>query len=536
MAVLRYNKQLHEELISGRKRAIAWGRSQDAHIRLHTASYEFEAVIDGMRAEAAPEESFAEKPVWGPTALNRLDPAKYVIVVMADAKQFGAQICEQVADYGDFELTLPFDPSRHIDQQALSEQLISAVTPGTATTQSKDNDTVVLCLPNLFKGGADKQMVLLALGLTLLSKKVYLVTHGPDAKGTEDWQAMLEFHGVVRVFAPELREQSLDALCSVNQKLTGLLPPRFVNLFNTLVNTIEGFKPSLVVSFLDNANILASLAASRFPGIKVVLSGRSQAPVNVPGFSTMLDFPVMQKLYQHGLQNEEVSLVCNSPSGQQSYGQWLEDNGQDIKFIENAVYLEKTEHQPIRQTLGFSESGRLVCGVMRLIDSKRPLDFVRGVHQAHLKFSDICAVIVGDGPMYAEVAKCIASLNAQAYIKLVGLQESALPYLAVSDAFLHTSCVEGTANVLLEAQAMGLPVFAYEAKETRHAVRKAELHMADDGDVDGLAALIATRLEHRTDKYTADGNDFSDAIRMAREYLAQSEEGEDNSLSVKRLG
>lgn len=66
-------------------------------------------------------------------------------------------------------------------------------------------------------------------------------------------------------------------------------------------------------------------------------------------------------------------------------------------------------------------------------------------------------LVVGDGPLRAEVEAGIQSRGLNGFVHLAGLQEETQPYFAAFDAYLMTSEFEGLPIALLEAMAMGVP-------------------------------------------------------------------------------
>lgn len=522
--MITYQAALHQTLCKGERQAWAWGVSKDAHIQLTRAPYRFEGVIDGLHASGDAVGAIADVPVYGCKKLSCLNPKKIVIVVFADINVFAEQIERQVAAVGVFELTRPFDYWQHHEQETLLTPLLDLIKPRQSKPLPQGQNRILLALPNLFKGGADKQMVLLALGLKKQGHDVTLFTYGEDAKGTVQWQQWLRDAGVKREHAKDISLQSQASLTLEGVELSQLMAPRFANMLLSLVALIQKIQPDICISFMDNMNLLLGMANAYAGQGVTLMSCRSQAPVDVPGFETMLDFSVMCSLYQLLLVHDNNRLLCNSDSGRESYAAWIGLDIKQIACIANALYLEAVKSWNIRARLNISESALVVCGVMRLIESKRPLMFIDVVYQAKLKCSNIVAVIVGDGPLYKAAQQRIDKLHAQDYIKLVGLQESALPFLAESDALLHTSCVEGTANVLLEAKALKVPVYGFDSTQTIDALNSAQCYLSAEGDQQALANLLAKTLCFRNSKVFANGEDFDDVQRMAREYVGLAEQ------------
>jgi glycosyltransferase involved in cell wall biosynthesis len=104
------------------------------------------------------------------------------------------------------------------------------------------------------------------------------------------------------------------------------------------------------------------------------------------------------------------------------------------------------------------QGGRLVVGMMRLTEEKRPLlfaDIARAVADANPRVS---FALAGAGPLSDEVRALAAPLGAR--FRLLGARSDAATVLAAADLVLLTSRAEGTPNVLLESQLLGVPVVA----------------------------------------------------------------------------
>ena len=82
------------------------------------------------------------------------------------------------------------------------------------------------------------------------------------------------------------------------------------------------------------------------------------------------------------------------------------------------------------------------------------LEVARRVREA---VPEVHFLLVGDGPLRAEVEAGIRERGLESVVHLAGLQEETRPYFAAFDAYLMTSQFEGLPIALLEAMAMGVP-------------------------------------------------------------------------------
>jgi glycosyltransferase involved in cell wall biosynthesis len=113
----------------------------------------------------------------------------------------------------------------------------------------------------------------------------------------------------------------------------------------------------------------------------------------------------------------------------------------------------------------------LLC-VARMTPKKGHIDLLQAVARARSEVPDLSLRLVGDGPLRPRIERTIEDLDLSGAVELTGWQGSddVRRHLDASDAFVLCSKVapggdrEGTPTVLVEAQAIGLPVIA-----TRHA-------------------------------------------------------------------
>jgi glycosyltransferase involved in cell wall biosynthesis len=98
--------------------------------------------------------------------------------------------------------------------------------------------------------------------------------------------------------------------------------------------------------------------------------------------------------------------------------------------------------------------------VFRLSEEKRPLLFLDICESVKSAVPNMQVLIAGIGPMEAKLAAEIQQRGITDYVKLLGRRNDICELMRVSSLLLLTSVFEGTPNVVLEAQALGLPVVA----------------------------------------------------------------------------
>ena len=129
----------------------------------------------------------------------------------------------------------------------------------------------------------------------------------------------------------------------------------------------------------------------------------------------------------------------------------------------------------------------------RLVKPKRVDLFLQALAEARRRRPEICGLVVGDGPLRADLESLAAGLNLldNGGVQLLGHRSDVAALLAHSDVLASTSEYEGFPNVLLEAMAARLPVVATPAGDSPRIVQDGEtgflLPLAADQAVQALA-------------------------------------------------
>ncbi len=245
--------------------------------------------------------------------------------------------------------------------------------------------------------------------------------------------------------------------------------------------------PDVVQAWLDHANICAGVAALAVGVPRVVLTFRSLNPTHFPAWCQ----PWMLPWYRVLAADARVRMCANSEAGADDYARWIGIDRARIGVVRNGLdpsvltSADDARRAALRDELG--AAGRpLVVGVFRIGDEKQPLLFADVARRVLAKEPRALFCVAGDGPMRDELARAAAPMGGS--FRLLGRRNDAIALLATADVALLTSRVEGTPNVLVEAQAMGTPVVATKVGGIPDAVRDGETGiLADSGDAEALS-------------------------------------------------
>jgi glycosyltransferase involved in cell wall biosynthesis len=170
-----------------------------------------------------------------------------------------------------------------------------------------------------------------------------------------------------------------------------------------------------------------------------------------------------------------------------------------VQVIWNGINLTRfgsaaPPRQKTRSGIGLSADAFLITTICRLY---RPRDFrtllyafrrvQHALPHAHL-------LIVGDGPLRAQVEQWVQSLTLQNHAHLLGMRRDVPQILAATDVFVLSSRGwEGLPLTVLEAMASSLPVVASDVGGTGEAVIHQETgYLFPPGDVVALAGHLRT--------------------------------------------
>jgi glycosyltransferase involved in cell wall biosynthesis len=134
------------------------------------------------------------------------------------------------------------------------------------------------------------------------------------------------------------------------------------------------------------------------------------------------------------------------------------------------------------------DAGPLIGFVGRLTPQKDPLTFLRVLAGVRRTRPDVQGLVVGDGPLRADVEREAAALGVAACCRVIGERSDVPALLAAMDVVVLTSTSEGFPFVVLEAMASERPVVATAVNGVPEIVEPGVTgRLAPRGDVDTLA-------------------------------------------------
>jgi glycosyltransferase involved in cell wall biosynthesis len=294
---------------------------------------------------------------------------------------------------------------------------------------------LIIFLPNLNGGGAEKIMTILA---NALAERNFSVTFVLGVK--------------TGVYLKEV---------SPNVNLVDLKANRIALSFFKLIQFLRFHKPDYILSTLDHANIVIILAkiVSRTHG-KVVLRQASTldfAKNSASSFFARL-VPYLVRI-SYPLADAIVAL---SNEMKNDLTRKLPSISSKVFTIFNpsitADLFEKSAVIPDHPWF-FEKKCPIIVAVGRLSWEKNFHSLILAVHRVKAT-CDVRLLILGEGSDHLALTQLIYELNLQNHVQLVGFVSNPFSFMRYSDVFVLSSIAEGTPNALIQALALGTKVIA----------------------------------------------------------------------------
>lgn len=266
------------------------------------------------------------------------------------------------------------------------------------------------------------------------------------------------------------------------------------------MRTFAKHKPEVVHLWLDECNVKGGVAAIAVGVPKIVLGLRSLPPCNFP-----LHQPYMREGYRWLARQPNVIFVNNSAAGAREYEKWLGLSNGKIRVVHNAcsfsseqIELHKKNRVKYRKKLGIPVNSIVIGTVCRISEEKRPFLWLDIAEEVARHRPDVYFLVVGDGPLRVEMEFRCLQKRINGKVHFAGYEKEPLEAIAAMEMFLMTSYAEGLPNVLLEAQAMGVPVVTTNAGGAIEAVQHGETGwVLDQADYGHVATVLLKLLGDR---------------------------------------
>lgn len=370
-------------------------------------------------------------------------------------------------------------------------------------------------------GGVERQIVASAREFQRRGLPVTLLCSTVSPQGGNDF-----FLEEARAVCREVQEFGLevvdtDIFALARRKIAVFLSgatPDFYNVVAAYAGWMGRVRPRLLQIW--NADLLMPLLAAVIVGVpRIIVAGQSlspaqRSPYGFEGIDDVIAFKVLSNL----LRLPHVRMTNNSRAGCASYEAWLGLAPGSVALTPNIFDTEAWDfpdarrESALRQSLGIGADAPVLGGLFRFVSIKDPDLWVSVAARACAAHPDLYAVVGGDGEELARMEKQVADSPFAGRILFPGPVRDVPAFLSMCSVFLHTAHVEGLPNVLLEAQAMQVPVVTTLCGGAADAVEHGKSgFVLGKRDEEELAAHVSFFLRHE--------NMAREAGRAGREHV-----------------
>lgn len=142
----------------------------------------------------------------------------------------------------------------------------------------------------------------------------------------------------------------------------------------------------------------------------------------------------------------------------------------------NAHHFQRDQEagNRIKRELEIPEDALVVGNVAVFRFQKRLKEWLAIFALLSIKHPQLYGILVGDGPLKAELISEIKKLGLEKKVIMVGLQTEVRPWLSAMDVFMMSSIFEGMPVALLEAMSMKCAIVTTDAGGVKEVVRHKE--------------------------------------------------------------
>ena len=355
-------------------------------------------------------------------------------------------------------------------------------------------------------GGTERQLVNTALGLVGKgARDVTILCENSDEVPDHDFflwklrQSSVEVSNLRRYVTKHTPSKQVKGLMPLFEKIDRLDPSLKDDIGFYIQEFLER-RPEIVHAWQDQTSVKAGLAAALVGVPKIVLGTRNLAP-----YRFNYHQPYMRAAYRILSQQKNVSFLNNSRAGAADYSMWLDIPVDKFRVLYNGfspgdfIRAGDGANQDSKERLGLPGGGRVVGSIFRFYEEKDPLLWVRTAARIADARPDVSFLIIGTGNMRSALLAQAARLGIADRLFLPGIERHPALAYSVMDVLLLTSRLEGLPNVLIEAQALGVPVVSTFAGGCREAVLDGETGViVKSRDPEKLAKRVVDILDDST--------------------------------------
>lgn len=192
---------------------------------------------------------------------------------------------------------------------------------------------------------------------------------------------------------------------------------------------------------------------------------------------------LMQRYLDAGVGHPEQYVIIHS--------------GMDLSAYRKAAALNEHVRRAKRRSLGLQEDAFVAGCIANLEHRKGHRHLVRLIAQLAPRYPNLHLILAGEGPEKPRLQALVRRAGLTDRIHFLGYREDVPEIMAVMNVKLFASEREGLAQVLVQADAVGIPILAFEVEGARETIKEGvNGYIFPQGDITGMAQALATFIEN----------------------------------------
>lgn len=297
-----------------------------------------------------------------------------------------------------------------------------------------------------------------------------------------------------------------DDVCLLNRRVRidpplTFLPLEYAKTAQALLNRLKQDTPDILYVALEPLTVFAALAGLLAGVPKIVMHSHNMPPTEL---HPRADFPDrLRECYRVLLTRPHIGLLTCAKAASAAYAEWLNcGNGANIAHIHNGLDFtafdsgETVTRDGTRAELQAQANNLVVGTAFAFREEKQPLLWVDAAEKIARAKPNCRFVMFGDGVLWQQTRAYARSKGLEDRFTFPGLVSDLYRRLPALDLFMLSSRSEALPNVLIEAQAAGVPVITTAAGGASETFVEGETgFLAQSSTSTGLAAAALKALE-----------------------------------------
>lgn len=308
-----------------------------------------------------------------------------------------------------------------------------------------DDKRIVILTTGLSYGGAETQLVKLAIGLKKRDWDVHVISMTP----AQSFQDLLDAHGI------DLHNLNMAR---------GVPDVRALFRFRSLIQRI---RPVIIHSHMVHANIFSRVS-------KLIAS----APLRICTSHSTFEGGALRE-WAYRVTDPLCHLTTQvSQAGAERYVKIKAVPKHKMLWVPNGIDVsrfsfQKEKRRELRDEMHVTDTF-VWLSIGRLTAAKDYPNLLDAFDKVRSHMQDVQLWIIGEGEDKQSLLSLIETLNLTEHVTFLGLQENIADWLSAADSFVLSSAWEGLPMVVLEAGSVGLPVVVTDVGGNKEIIRHQE--------------------------------------------------------------